>query len=73
MPHQSNPNRTPRPYNLVVRGGLWITVISAALWAGGRLIDKIALYLPYALGVGIGLMAVGLVIQFRRSKAAPVE
>jgi len=67
------PAHPPRPYNPVVRAGLWITVISAALWAGGRLINQIALYLPYAVGVGIGLMVVGLIIQFRRAKTAQLE
>lgn len=63
------PPKQTRSYNLVVRAGLWVTVISAALWAGGRLINIISHYLPYALGVGVGLMLIGLVIQFRTSKA----
>lgn len=48
MLHKQVLRQPKRPYNLVVRAGLWVTVISALLWAGGRLINKIAFYLPYA-------------------------
>lgn len=65
---QHPPPKQRRPYNIVVRMGLWVTVIAAALWAGGRLINIIALYLPYVLGIGIGLMLIGLIIQFRPVK-----
>lgn len=54
-----------RPYNKIVRFGLWATVISAAVWAGGLLIKQIEMYLPYALGIGIAIMALGLILEFR--------
>ncbi len=58
-----------RPYNAVVRLGLWVTVIAAALWVGGKAIKFIEVYLPFAIGAGIVLMVAGLVIQFRKPKA----
>ncbi len=58
-----------RPYNALVRLGLWITVIAAALWVGGKAIKYIEVYLPFAIGVGIAVMVGGLVLQFRKPKA----
>ncbi len=57
-----------RPYNALVRLGLWITVIAAALWIGGKAIKFIEVYLPFAIGVGIAVMIGGLVLQFRKPR-----
>jgi|GEM_PF-2908475 len=71
---QANSVNPVRPYNALVRLGLWITVIAAALWVGGKAIKYIEVYLPFAIGVGIAVMIGGLVLQFRKPKgAAAVE
>jgi hypothetical protein len=67
---QDQPAKPKHHYNLVVRIGIWITVISAAIWAGGVLIKTIEQFLPYALGLGVLVMAIGLFIQFRAPKSA---
>jgi hypothetical protein len=65
-----DPTQTPKHhYNLVIRIGIWVTVITAAIWTGGALIKTIERYLPYALGTGVFIMAIGLFIQYRKSKA----
>ena len=73
MPKTTGGAAGPRPYNWIVRAGVWVTVIASSLWAGGRLINKIALYLPYAIGVGAGLMVIGLILHYRTSKAVIAE
>ncbi len=60
------PAKTASQLNIVVKVGLWLTVIAAALWAGGHIINKISMYLPYAFGIGVGLMVVGLAFQYKK-------
>ena len=67
-------NKTVASTNKIVRFGMWITVITAAIWAGGHIIQRIEAYLPYALGIGVGLMAIGLLVQFKKNqKTVPAE
>lgn len=57
---------TKAPLNIIARIGLWVTVGTALVWVGGQLIQKIEFALPYCLGVGIVLMAVGIFVQSRK-------
>jgi hypothetical protein len=57
-----------RPYNRVVRIGMWLTLAAALVWAGGETYKMIQTYVPYALGLGIVVLAAGLAIQFKKVK-----
>ncbi len=61
------------PYSLIVRVGMWATVVTAAVWAGGYVIRFIEPFLPYALGTSIAITALGLFVQFRKGAAAKAE
>lgn len=63
-----NAARDFRPYNALVRLGLWSAVLSSILWERGRLSQYIEADLPYAIGVESSVMIVGLVIRFRKPK-----
>jgi hypothetical protein len=54
--------------NWVLKIGMWMTVVVAAIWAGGYLIKQIESYLPYALGLGILILAAGMILQVRTPK-----
>ena len=68
MQQEQLPAKAASQINMVVKVGLWLTVIAAALWAGGHVINKIAMYLPYAFGIGVTLMVIGLAFQYKRTK-----
>jgi hypothetical protein len=57
-----------RPYNLVVRIGMWLTLAAALVWLGGETYKVIQDFVPYALGLGILILAGGLFIQFKKVK-----
>jgi ABC-type enterochelin transport system permease subunit len=54
----------------LTRAGVWIAVISAAIWVGDHIIQAVVDYTPFAIGVGIVLMAIGL---FMDKKAVPID
>lgn len=61
------------PYNKIVRLGLWIIVITATIWAAGHIIRCFEAYLTYALCVDFVIMAVGLIVKFRKNRTPVVE
>jgi hypothetical protein len=56
--------------NRVAQAGLWLTVIAAAIWVGDHAIRAVVDYTPLAIGVGILLMAIGLVMEARKPAEA---
>lgn len=50
----------------LTRIGIWITVLSAAVWAGDVVFQVIIDYIPYAIAFGILVMAVGLWLSARK-------
>jgi hypothetical protein len=66
---EKHPTDTPRkPRNHVLLAGIWITIVTASVWAGGYLINKIASYLPYCLGLGIIVLGVGFYLEMRKNR-----
>ncbi|MCZ7580883.1 MAG: hypothetical protein M5U21_08700 [Fimbriimonadaceae bacterium] len=61
----SNSEPSKKPYNIVVRAGIWITVGSGLIWVGGETYKLIQTFIPWAIGTGIAVLAVGLFFQFR--------
>jgi cytochrome c biogenesis protein CcdA len=54
--------------NPLTRIGIWITVIAAAIWAGDHIVQAVVDYIPYAIGLGILLMAAGLFLSARKAR-----
>jgi hypothetical protein len=66
---EKNSNAPPRkPRHIVLLVGIWITLGTAAIWAGGHLIQKIEGYLPYALALGIVVLGLGFYFELRSNR-----
>lgn len=55
----------------LTRIGMWIAVVAGAVWVGNHVLQAIVDYTPYAVGLGILLMAVGMVVRYRQKASAP--
>lgn len=60
-----------KPYNRIVIVGMWTTLAVLLFWAGGEAFIKVESYVPWALAVGVLILILGLLIQFRRPKDEP--
>jgi uncharacterized membrane protein (DUF485 family) len=58
------------PTNKWIYIGVLVVVAAACIWLGARLLERIEWVVPFALGIGILLILVGLVIEMRKRKAA---
>lgn len=45
-----------------------MTLGTAAIWAGGHLIQKIEGYLPYCLAVGIAVLGLGFYLEMKKDR-----
>jgi hypothetical protein len=64
-------NTTPpikKPRHIVLLIGIWMTLGTAAIWAGGHLIQKIEGYLPYCLAVGIAVLGLGFYLEMKKDR-----
>lgn len=52
---------------MLIRVGMWIAVVAASLWVGGKVIKEIEDYLPYAFIAGAVMMIVGFFLQQRKA------
>lgn len=59
--------------NPLTKAGIWITVVSAALWVGDHVVQAVVDYIPYAVGFGILVMALGLWLSARNARSRPTE
>jgi len=57
-----------KPYNKIVTTGMWLTLAVLVFWAGGEAFKKVEMYIPWALAVGVLILILGLLIQFRKPK-----
>ena len=57
-----------KPYNNIVRVGMWITVAAALVWVGGKTYDQIQSGVPWVLALGIAVLLLGLLVQFRKAR-----
>lgn len=58
------------PKNKVIHIGILIVAAAALLWAGGKVIAHIEWFLPWAAGVGIAMVVVGMILEARKPKPA---
>jgi len=64
-------NSTPppkKPRHIVLLIGIWMTLGTAAIWAGGHLIQKIEAYLPYCLALGIVVLGFGFYLEMKKGQ-----
>lgn len=54
----------------LTRIGMWVAVVAGAVWVGDHVIQAIVDYTPFAVGLGILLMVVGMVLRYRQKSAA---
>lgn len=57
------------PQNKLIYFGLLIIVATAAIYVGGKLISQIEWFLPYAAGVGLLVVAAGIVQEAKKKQA----
>ncbi len=56
------------PHNRFLHLGILVVVASALLWLGAQLTKRIEWALPYSAGLGVALLAIGLLVEWRRKQ-----
>lgn len=58
----------PMPRNRLIYVGVLVVAAAALLYVGGQLIRVIEWFLPWAAGIGVALILMGLFVEMQKSK-----
>lgn len=66
----SNVQSQGKKYNVFLRIGALLTLVSGSIWIGGMIIKMIAAVLPFALGLGILMTLYGLFLHTKKPQVS---
>ncbi|HVL39159.1 MAG TPA: hypothetical protein VM328_07190 [Fimbriimonadaceae bacterium] len=61
------------PKNKLIYFGMLVVAAAALLWAGGKVINYIEWFLPWAGGVGIVLILIGILLEMKKKNEVAAQ